>query len=119
MVEDQKIFMEATNQSTSINNKEQIKTYIDLCHEEATELQQAYLHEPLENVLKEAIDNIVVNIGLILSYGIDPYAVWTLVWEHNMLKTRNFTKNKEGKVMKNSTSRAAKQVMLHKIRRLQ
>jgi predicted HAD superfamily Cof-like phosphohydrolase len=118
MVEDQKTFMEATNQTIHVNNSEQSKTYIALCREEAAELQLAYTQEPLENILKEAIDNIVVNIGLILSYGIDPYAIWTLVWKHNMLKTKNFVKNEEGKVLQTTSSKAAKQTMLQNIREL-
>lgn len=127
MVEQQKQFMEATDQTADRNfNLDQKELYEKLIVEEYDELISSYsctpshrLEEPLENQLKEAADALAVTLGLIISMGVDPDKLFTLVSNNNMLKvTGEVVKDASGKVIKSQASIDAKEQLMSDIRGL-
>ena len=126
MVDLQRSFMEAAGQTTDeYFNLEQKDLYEQLCWEEANELYNASGRNPdkpeefLECLLKEAADNLVVTLGLVISMGVDPDELFTLVHNNNMLKvTGEMVKDSSGKVIKSQASIDAKKQLLADIRAL-
>lgn len=116
MSEDQRRFMQAGNQTTNINNVQQQILYRELIKEEYKELFEA---DTAEEVLKEAVDVLVVTLGLIWSMGINPQDVWNLVHANNMAKVSDVVvKDESGKIMKSEASKARKEKMMEDIRSL-
>lgn len=120
---DGELFMLATGQNVRGESADQFALYQNLVNEEGTELGQA-LHnlnkhtrtqpeapddEYIETlvtlsaeVVKEAMDCIVVLNGMIRSMGVDPAQAWTAVHESNMSKLVDGAPvlREDGKVMK-------------------
>ena len=116
MSEDQRRFMQAGNQTTNKNNIEQQILYRELIKEEYKELFEADI---AEEVLKEAVDVLVVTLGLIWSMGVNPQDVWDLVHANNMAKVLDtVVKDETGKIMKSTESKARKEKMMQDIKEL-
>ena len=134
---DQRDFMYMGNQTTVEYNPNQIKLYTNLIIEEFIELllprvsketinkikeyfqNEQIINEPVENVLKEATDLLVVTLGFIYSHGINPNDVWNLVHANNMAKVNDsVVKDENGKIMKSPESKARKERMMDTIRKL-
>ena len=116
MSEDQRRFMQAGNQTTNKNNTEQQILYRELIKEEYKELFEADI---AEEVLKEAVDVLVVTLGLIWSMGVNPQHVWDLVHANNMAKVSDaVVKDETGKIMKSPESKARKEKMMQDIEEL-
>ena len=135
MANDQKAFMLTGDQSVDENCTPQKTMYLNLVREEFIELgfphltkqQQEDLGNSLavdfdskqENSLKEAVDLLVVTLGLIHSFGVDPNKVWKLVHDNNMLKvTGTVVKDENGKVIKSPESIQRKAEMMKAIKEL-
>ena len=121
MALDQKDFMLAGDQSTKEFNHNQVKLYYSLIKEEANELFEALEESSNEEIIKEAMDVIVVTLGLVWSMGIDPNKCWTLVHQNNMAKVINtdvIVKDENGKILKSPESKARKEQMMKGIKGL-
>ena len=120
MVTDQRNFMYLGDQSVHGYNKKQVEMYGSLIQEEFIELVNTDEEEP-EEMLKEAIDLIVVTLGFIWSMGVDPSDIWKLVHKNNMSKVSNqdaIVKDEHGKIMKSPESKARKAKMMSEIQGL-
>ena len=120
MANDQRDFMYMGNQTTTEYNEDQIELYTGLIAEEFNELITAYeSREPEENILKEATDLLVVTLGFIHSFGVDPNEVWKLVHKNNMFKVNEqVVKDEHGKIQKSPESKARKEKMMLDIKKL-
>ena len=120
MAQDQRDFMYMGNQTTTEYNPEQQDLYLKLIEEEWDELYYACCNnEPDEHQLKEATDLLVVTLGFIYSFGIDPNEVWELVHKNNMAKVNDVVvKDEKGKIMKSPESIARKEKMMQEIKKL-
>lgn len=121
MAQDQRDFMYMGNQTTTKYNKNQIELYAFLIREEYSELMEEFCDPSSnkEDILKEATDLLVVTLGFIWSYGINPNDVWNLVHSNNMAKVNETViKDENGKIQKSEASKLAKQKMMSKIAEL-
>jgi predicted HAD superfamily Cof-like phosphohydrolase len=101
---DQERFMQACDQSTNIENRDQFNMYLKLIEEEAEELNQAIIDKNKVEMLDALIDILVVTIGAIHSMGADAEGAWKEVMRTNFAKIDNETgkvrKREDGKVLK-------------------
>ena len=102
---DQKLFMNACDQSTdSPGNEEQYELYRNLIAEEVEELTEAVQDEDRVEQLDALVDILVVTIGAIHSMGADAEGAWQEVFQTNLAKidpdTGKVTKREDGKVLK-------------------
>ena len=121
MAADQRSFMYMGNQTVSEYNVEQQHLYSNLIKEEVSELIEALKNFDNSEVLKEAMDVIVVTLGLVWSMGIDPSNVWELVHKNNLSKVSNqdtIVKDVNGKIQKSPESIKRKAEMMKGIREL-
>ena len=93
--------MTACGQSTTEENQEQYKMYLDLINEEVEELKASTTpHDDLDAL----IDILVVTIGAIYSMGANPEGAWREVISTNLAKIDRVTgkvrKREDGKVLK-------------------
>ena len=100
--QDQATFMQAGDQTTGVNNPQQMSLYLDLVNEEVNELFEATSYEEL---VKEACDVIVVTLGLLHSTGVDVEEAWRRVHASNMSKCIDgkLVKREDGKIQKPDT----------------
>ena len=110
---DQKLFMNACDQSTdSPGNEEQYELYRNLIAEEVEELTEAVQDEDRVEQLDALVDILVVTIGAIHSMGADAEGAWQEVFQTNLAKidpdTGKVTKREDGKVLKPPGWRAPK-----------
>ena len=110
---DQRVFMEACDQTTNgIKNEEQYALYRDLIKEEVEELNAAIQENDEVEQLDALIDILVVTIGAIHSMGADAEGAWQEVFQTNLAKidpdTGKVTKREDGKVLKPPGWRAPK-----------
>ncbi len=110
---DQKLFMNACDQSTdSPGNEEQYDLYRNLIAEEVQELTEAVQDEDRVEQLDALVDILVVTIGAIHSMGADAEGAWQEVFQTNLAKidpdTGKVTKREDGKVLKPPGWRAPK-----------
>ena len=98
---DQEKFMIACGQSTTDENQEQYKMYLELIDEEVEELKASTT--PNDD-LDALIDILVVTIGAIYSMGANPEGAWREVMATNLAKIDRVTgkvrKRDDGKVLK-------------------
>lgn len=98
---DQRIFMQACDQTIESYNEAQFKLYKNLIHEEVEELNTAT--NPVDE-LDALVDILVVTIGAMHSLGVDPEGAWAEVMKTNFAKvdwaTKKVTKRADGKVLK-------------------
>lgn len=101
---DQERFMQACDQSTNIENRDQFNMYLKLIEEEAEELNQAIIDKNKVEMLDALIDILVVTIGAIHSMGADAEGAWKEVMRTNFAKidqeTGKVRKREDGKVLK-------------------
>lgn len=101
---DQQRFMQACDQTTGIENRDQFNMYLKLIEEEAEELNQAIIHKNKAEMLDALIDILVVTTGAIHSMGADGEGAWNEVMRTNFAKidkeTGKVRKRKDGKVLK-------------------
>jgi len=102
---DQKVFMEACDQSTGKYDQSQFELYVSLIDEEFNdELFQAIANEDRTEMLDALIDIMVVTLGAIHSLGVDGEGAWNEVIRSNMSKVDSVTgkviKREDGKVLK-------------------
>ena len=104
---DQKIFMEACDQTVSVYNKEQFNLYRKLITEEVKELDEAINVDDKVEKLDALLDIMVVTLGAIHSLGVDDENAWKEVISSNMskidVKTGKVLKREDGKVVKPDT----------------
>lgn len=97
----QRVFMEACDQTVREYNEKQFDLYRTLIDEEVQELKDAKTQ--LEQ-LDALLDIIVVSIGAIHSMGADAEGAWTEVINSNYAKidwsTKKVRKREDGKVLK-------------------
>lgn len=97
----QRVFMEACDQTVKEYNEKQFDLYRTLVDEEVQELKDATTQ--LEQ-LDALLDIIVVSIGAIHSMGADAEGAWTEVINSNYAKidwaTKKVRKREDGKVLK-------------------
>tara|TARA_Y100000588_G_scaffold131017_1_gene143549 strand:+ start:279 stop:647 length:369 start_codon:yes stop_codon:yes gene_type:complete len=110
---DQKLFMNACDQSTdSPGNEEQYDLYRNLIAEEVQELTEAVQDQDRVEQLDALVDILVVTIGAIHSMGADAEGAWQEVFQTNLAKidpdTGKVTKREDGKVLKPPGWRAPK-----------
>jgi len=110
---DQKLFMDACDQSTdSTGNEAQYDLYRNLIAEEVQELTEAVEEEDRVEQLDALVDILVVTIGAIHSMGADAEGAWQEVFQTNLAKidpdTGKVTKREDGKVLKPPGWRAPK-----------
>ena len=110
---DQKLFMNACDQSTdSPGNEEQYELYRNLIAAEVDELTEAVQDEDRVEQLDALVDILVVTIGAIHSMGADAEGAWQEVFQTNLAKidpdTGKVTKREDGKVLKPPGWRAPK-----------
>lgn len=102
--DDQERFMQACDQSTNIENRDQFNMYLKLIEEEAEELNQAIIDKNKVEMLDALIDILVVTIGAIHSMGADAEGAWKEVMRTNFAKidqeTGKVRKREDGKVLK-------------------
>lgn len=102
--DDQERFMQACDQSTNIENRDQFNMYLKLIEEEAEELNQAIIDKNKVEMLDALIDILVVTIGAIHSMGADAEGAWKEVMKTNFAKidkeTGKVRKREDGKVLK-------------------
>jgi len=102
--DDQRIFMEACDQTTVDYNERQYKMYLDLIKEEYEELFVAYGIRDKVEQLDALIDILVVTIGAIHSLGANAEGAWNEVMRTNFAKideeTGKVRKRDDGKVLK-------------------
>lgn len=102
--DDQRIFMEACDQTTVDYNEKQYKMYLDLIKEEYEELFAAYHLKDKVEQLDALIDIIVVTVGAIHSLGANAEGAWNEVMRTNFAKideeTGKVRKRDDGKVLK-------------------
>lgn len=101
---DQQRFMQACDQTTGIENRDQFNMYLKLIEEEAEELNQAIIHKNKTEMLDALIDILVVTTGAIHSMGADGEGAWNEVMRTNFAKidaeTGKVRKREDGKVLK-------------------
>jgi predicted HAD superfamily Cof-like phosphohydrolase len=103
--QDIKDFMSAGMQDTptrpAIPNFKTVQLRARLIKEEAGEADEAILSSDLPEIAKECVDILVVTIGTLVAYGIDPRPIWDDVHRSNMDKFRNgVIKDQGGKILK-------------------
>lgn len=120
---DQRRFMVEGGQSVYKTNIDQSRLYGRLIKEESEELNEAltnWLEFPtVENkadLIKEAMDVLVVAAGFVHSLGLDGQQIndaWSAVHESNMSKvTGDVTKREDGKILKSAEYKAAAKAKL-------
>jgi predicted HAD superfamily Cof-like phosphohydrolase len=109
---DQAKFMTACGQTIGVPNWGQTALYFDLVKEEVEEMARSWAlrdsdigHVELAAKLADdAIDTIVVSLGVLHSLGIDPNRAWSEVYQSNAAKvdpeTGAVRKREDGKVLK-------------------
>lgn len=100
---DQKVFMEACDQTTTTVNDSQSDLYFKLIEEELLELKEAIKENNEVEKLDAVIDILVVVSGYGLSRGFDMDGAWKEVMKTNFAKIGNdgkVAKREDGKVMK-------------------
>jgi predicted HAD superfamily Cof-like phosphohydrolase len=101
---DQQEFMEACDQSTGYWNEKQASLYKTLIKEEDKELELAFEEGSIFDQSKEAIDGIVVRLGLLHSIWPDAQGAWDAVHKSNVDKIDPYTskvrKREDGKILK-------------------
>ena len=104
---DQKIFMEACDQTVSTHNQEQFNLYRNLIKEEVAELDEAIDANDRVEQLDALLDIMVVTLGALHSLGVDDENAWKEVISSNMSKidaeTGKVLKRADGKVIKPDT----------------
>lgn len=107
MIEDQRQFMLAGDQTVCIANEDQLRLYLNLIREEYTELEDAVRQGNQVKVLDGLCDILVVTLGAGLSMGIDLQEAWNETIRSNMSKTDPTTgkiiKREDGKILKPET----------------
>jgi len=102
--QDQKTFMEACNQTTTISNTDQFNLYLNLIREEVYELSLAQQEGDDLEKLDALIDIMVVTIGAVYSMGANAEGAWQEVMRTNMAKIDSVSgkvrKRQDGKVLK-------------------
>ena len=103
--QDIKDFMQTGLQATpalpAIPDFKTIQLRARLIKEEAGEADEAIFSNDLPEIAKECIDVLVVTIGTLVAYGIDPRPIWNAVHASNMDKFRDgVIKDKGGKILK-------------------
>lgn len=103
--EQQKIFMEASDQSTGIYNENQYDLYCELIKEEYDDEFLTALYEGDKvGQLDALLDMLVVTIGALHSLGVDVEGSWNEVIQSNLskidAKTGKVLKREDGKVLK-------------------
>lgn len=83
---DQAEFMQAGGQTVDGFNAHQAARYVRHITEEARETAEAFDQGRHVHVIDGAVDTIVVALGLLLSYGINPDDAWKAVHTANMRK---------------------------------
>lgn len=129
--QDQREFMQGAGQTIDSNNINQSDMYVGLIEEENEEFIEAdnahdtcisdeFLLTRKAETLKEAFDNIVVNLGWIQSHGINPEDVWNVCHPNNMAKLGDsMTKDPTtGKVNKSPESISRKAEMMQELVKL-
>ena len=106
---DQKIFMEACDQTVGTHNQEQFNLYRNLIKEEVAELDEAIDTNDRVEQLDALLDIMVVTLGALHSLGVDDENAWKEVISSNMSKidaeTGKVLKRADGKVIKPDTFR--------------
>ena len=102
---DQKVFMEACDQTTDgTENEKQYALYRNLIKEEVEELYVAVENNDKVEQLDALIDILVVTIGAIHSIGANAEGAWQEVLKTNLAKidsgTGKVIKREDGKVLK-------------------
>lgn len=103
--QDIKNFMEtglqATPEKPLLPDMKTIHLRARLIKEEADEADEAIFNNDLPEIAKECIDVLVVTIGTMVAYGIDPRPLWDAVHNSNMDKFRDgVIKDAGGKILK-------------------
>jgi len=105
--EDQRKFMQASDQTVDKYNEGQYNLYYNLIKEEVQELKEAFEADDKVEVLDALLDIIVVSIGMAYSAGFDIEGAWNEVIRSNMSKvdpeTGKVLKREDGKVLKPAT----------------
>lgn len=83
---DQRVFMEACDQSTGTFNRDQFKLYVNLIDKERQELSEAIDYNDKVEMLDALLDIVVVTVGAMHSLGVDPEGGWDEVIRSNMSK---------------------------------
>jgi predicted HAD superfamily Cof-like phosphohydrolase len=83
---DQRVFMEACNQSTGMFNRDQFNLYVDLIDKERQGLNEAIDYNDKVEMLDALLDIVVVTVGAMHSLGVDPEGGWDEVIRSNMSK---------------------------------
>ena len=91
---DQAEFMRAGGQTVEGSNAHQAERYVKPIAEEASETYEAFTAGDHVKTIDGAVDTIVVALGLLWSYGVNPDDAWRAVHAANMSKVF------EGKVYK-------------------
>ena len=105
--EDQRKFMQASDQTVDKLNEDQYNLYYNLVKEEVQELTEAFEADDKVEVLDAILDIIVVCVGMAHSAGFDVEGGWDEVIRSNMSKvdpeTGKVLKREDGKVLKPAT----------------
>ena len=87
---------------------DQARLYATLVNEEYQELVEAIDSNNMVDIIKEAMDLIVVVAGLVNSTGVNGEAAWDIVWRANMAKVSGVVEKREdGKILKNDEYKKA------------
>lgn len=104
MIEDQKQFMLAGDQTVDTFNENQFNLYLNLIREEVFELEEAVSKHNKVKVLDGLCDILVVTLGAGLSMGINLQGAWDEVIRSNMSKINpesgKIIKRADGKILK-------------------
>jgi predicted HAD superfamily Cof-like phosphohydrolase len=93
--------MQDTPELPKIPDFETVQLRARLIKEEAGEADEAIFTNNLPEIAKECIDILVVTIGTMVAYGVDPRPIWDAVHASNMDKFRDgVIKDKGGKILK-------------------
>lgn len=108
MIDDQRKFMVACDQSVDQYNRDQFDLYVRLIDEEFNdELQDAISSNDRVEQLDALLDILVVTLGALHSLGVDAEAAWNEVIRSNMSKidpeSGRVIKRADGKVLKPET----------------
>jgi len=98
---DQSVFMQASGQTVTEYNQNQLDLYLNLIKEETQELFES---TEFTNTIKELADILVVTLGALHSTGINGEEVWNEVVKSNMSKidptTGKVLRREDGKILK-------------------
>lgn len=93
--------LQATPDKPKVPDMKTIHLRARLIKEEAGETDEAIYSNDLPEIAKECVDVLVVTIGTMVAYGIDPRPIWNAVHASNMDKFRQgVIKDKGGKILK-------------------